>query len=149
MMNKHCDQCGAELVKGVNASSTRNNTCSDPNSKQLTKCQTAHNAQDMQKTRNAKKGGIQKAAYEKQLEQCRLPQPTNIDQAMRKCLRCEPNEDGSYKTFLSNGKYHRICDECSLGQEGVRKGTMGYKVDAPGSGSKFVDPSEVWADIKT
>lgn len=114
MVTTHCDQCGAALIKGKNRVSNWSKRCVILNSDELSPCQKAKNKETAKVARKNRKEQDKTDQYE-QFKKTKF----GNDEAMRTCIRCEPDEDGVAPKFLSKGPYHRICDTCSNTAPGI------------------------------
>ena len=131
-MTKLCDQCHKPLVKGVNCLTAYARRCCLLNTKELSPCQKAKNIESSKATRKR---------YNASLRECKLPELDKSRQAMRECLKCDSDENGIVKKFLSLSPGNRVCPECANHKEGFKVSaidTAGIK----GSNSDYMDPIE-------
>lgn len=107
-----CDQCCFPVI---NAHTRLAKRCCMPgifHPKNKSPCQKSAHKQSAKKTRNKQQG------EEGKLYQNKAFKDTG-HQAMRGCLRCEPDNNGVIPKFLSMGKGHRICPACSRKEAGI------------------------------
>lgn len=107
-MNKRCDQCGKELVKGVNKRTNRARRCVLLDSDKLSPCQALKNKETGKIARQTRT----KQDKQYQYEQLKKKKITN-NEGMRTCLRCDEDENGVVPKFLSQGPFNRVCESCS------------------------------------
>jgi len=132
-MLKFCDQCEAILIEGVNCRHLLK-------AKRCTNLIEPHKRSECQVKENRRTTMISnKDRYiRKRKPENYQNENINPDGAWRTCLRCEPNEDGSYRKFWSKGKYLRICGPCSRAEEALSMKNIS-RVGGKTEGVKFIN----------
>lgn len=111
---KLCDVCNVELKIDVNVATAWSRRCQilDYTAKR-SPCQIIKNRETAKRSRDKLK------------KEGRMPDYSNKaflnsdQEAMRTCLRCEPDENGVIPKFLSSGTHSRICPSCTGTLPGV------------------------------
>lgn len=124
-LTKICDCCGFPIMWSVSSWAKR---CRLPgNTKERSPCQKFKDAQVAKVARNKAKNEGRIVSYQNKAFN------NTSHEALRECLRCEPDENGVVPKFLSKGPYNRICDRCSRIHEGVDVGNLsriGEKIES-------------------